>query len=36
VVEQTNGHTNTRTKYCNPCCACAPRVKNKLPTSKYY
>ena len=22
----THTHTDTQTKYCNPCCACAPRV----------
>ena len=25
----THTHTHTETKYCNPCCACMPRV-NKL------
>ena len=24
----TDGHTDTQTKYCNPRCACAPRVNN--------
>ena len=25
----THTHTDTQTKYCNPRCACAPRVKTK-------
>ena len=27
---QTHRHTDTQTKYCNPRCACAPRVNNIL------
>ena len=27
---QTDRHTDTQTKYCNPCCACAPRVNNRV------
>ena len=27
---QTHTHTHTRDNYCNPLCACAPRVNNEV------
>ena len=31
----TDTHTHTRDNYCNPLCACAPRVNNTLQISSY-
>jgi len=29
MLSNRHTQTHTQTKYCNPCCACAPRVNYK-------
>ena len=35
IVRQTNRQTDTQTNYCNPRCACAPRVNEDQPTTAF-
>ena len=36
IDRQTNRQTDTQTNYCNPRCACAPRVNNMHTYTEYY